>query len=303
MSKMDFTDLLTNVLQPKLVNNIILPSMAQLEQIFTKNTDYRQGNMITDPNAVAEVTAGGAFTRADADPPSMTQTFVLPGWTKVYYHESALVRTEDIKEANGDIDAIKNLFSYAAERAVTQLMNTHVFSGVMTQIKADIDSAAAYSDNSITRVTALQSYEENTNTTITLAILRAAYAALRLKAELDWSQYITLVEPTCWNTLWPLIDATATHMITAKIGQTIGAGYLETPQFDLIPIKSQYGMTVGDIFTVNRNDVQLQTHCPLELTYKTPKEMDEWAYKVIARIGINAWVRRPALQSKLTLKD
>jgi hypothetical protein len=303
MSKMDFQDLLTNVLQPKLINNIVLPKVSQLEQIFTKNTDYRQGSMITDPNAIAETTAGGAFTRADADPPSMTQTFVLPGWTKVYYHESALIRNEDIKEANGDISAIKNLFAYAAIRAVTQLMNTHVFSGVMTQLKADIDSSSAYSDNSITRVTALQSYEENTNTQITLAILRASYAALRLKDELDWSQYITLVEPTVWNTLWPLMDATVTKMVTAKLNQSQAAGYLEVPVFDLCPIKSQYGMTVGDIFTVNRDDVQVQTHCPLELTYKTPKEMDEWAYKVIARIGINLWVRRPAMQSKLTLKD
>lgn len=303
MSKMDFQDLLTNVLQPKLVNNIVLPKMSQLEQIFTKNTDYRQGSMITDPNAIAETTSGGAFTRADADPDSMSQTFVKPGWTKVYYQEAGLIRNEDIKEANGDIDAIRNLFAYTAQRVVEQLMNTHVFSGVMTQVKADIDSASTYSDNAITRVTALQSYEEATDTTITLAILRAAYAALRLKDELDWSQYITLVEPTVWNTLWPLMDATATHMREATIGQSIGAGYLKVPEFDLVPIKSQYGMTVGDVFTVNRNDVQIQTHVPLELTYKSPKEMDEWAYKVIARIGVNAWVRRPAFQSKLTSKD
>ena len=278
MSKMDFQDLLTNVLQPKLVNNIVLPKMEQLEQIFTKNTDYRQGDKITDPNAIAETTSGGAFTRADPDPASMTQTFVLPGWTKIYYQEASLVRNEDIKEARGDIDAIKNLFAYAANRAVQQLMNTHVFSGIMTQLKADIDSAAAYSDNSITRVTALQSYEENTDTVITLAILRAMYAALRLKDELDWGQYITLVEPTVWNTLWPLMDATVSKQITAKLNQSQAAGYLEVPVFDLCPIKSQYGMTVGDVFTVNRNDVQIQTHCPLELTYKTPKEMDEWAY-------------------------
>ena len=303
MSKMDFQDLLTNVLQPKLVSNIVLPKVEQLEQIFTKNTDFRQGHMIPDPNAIAETTSGGAFTRADSDPASMTQTFVLPGWTKVYYQEAALIRNEDIKEAMGDIEAIKNLFSYAATRAVQQLMNTHVFSGLMTQLKADIDSAAAYSDNSITRVTALQSYEENTDTVITLAILRAMYAALRLKDELDWSQYITLVEPTVWNTLWPLMDATVAHQIMAKLNQSQAAGYLEVPVFDLCPIKSQFGMTVGDVFTVNRNDVQIQTHCPLELTYKTPKEMDEWAYKVIARIGINLWVRRPAFQGKLTLKD
>jgi hypothetical protein len=303
MSKMDFQDLLTNVLQPKLVNNIVLPSLAQLEQIFTKNNDYRQGTMITDPNAIAETTSGGAFTRADSDPASMTQTFVKPGWTKVYYQEAALIRNEDIKEANGDIEAIKNLFAHAANRAVEQLLNTHVFSGVMTQIKSDIDSSSTYSDNEITRVTALQSYEEATDTTITLAILRAAYAALRLKDEIDWSRYITLVEPTVWNTLWPLMDATVTKMNTAKLNQSQAAGYLEVPVFDLCPIKSQYGMTVGDVFTVKRDDVQIQTHCPLELTYKTPKEMDEWAYKVIARIGLNAWVRRPAFQSKLTSKD
>lgn len=303
MSKMDFQDLLTNVLQPKLVNNVVLPSLKEVEQIFTKNTDVRQGSMITDPNAVSETTAGGAFTRADADPSSMVQTFVKPGWNKAYYHEAGLIRNEDIKEANGDVEAIKNMFAYTSERVVEQLLNTHVFSGIATQIKSDIDSSSAYSDNSVTRVTALQSYEENTNATITLAYVRAMFKALMLKGKINWAEYITLFEPTVWSTFWPLADATATHYIPAKLNQSMASGYLEVPTFDLCPVHALYGMTVGDVFTVRRGDVQIQTHCPLELTVKTPKEQDEWAYKIVARIGINAWVRRPAFQGKLTLKD
>lgn len=303
MPDLDYTDLLENRLQPIIVDNVVLPKMEQLYTLFSRNDNVKQGSLITDPNSIAETTAGGAFTRNDADPASMTVTWATPYWTKVYYQEAAKIRKEDVQEANGDLVTIRNLFADAANRAVKQLMNTHVFSGVMTQIKADVDSSSTYSDKGITRVTALQSYEENTDATITLAYVRAMYAALALKSEIMWNDYVTLFEPTVWKTFWPLADATVTKNKMADIGASQAAGYLDVPQFDLVPVQPMYGMTVGDVFCLNRNDVQIQNHTELELTYKTPKEMNEWAYKVIARIGVNAWVRRPAFQGKLTLKD
>ena len=303
MSVMDYQDLLTNQLQPEIIDNVVLPEMSKLYALFGENTDYREGSYITDPNCIAETAAGGAFTRADADPESMTVTWETPTWAKVYYHEAAKVRGEDIKEAAGNRLRIRQLFADASYRATRQLMDTHVFSGVMTQIKADVDSAAAY--GGATRVTALQSYEEATDATITLAYVRAMNKAITLKAPVNPARYIQLYEPTVWSTFWPLAEATVSKTkMDPMPGQSgMAAGYQEVATFDTFPVIPMYGMTTGDVFSLIRDDVQVQNHMKLELTYKSPKELNEFAYKVIARIGVNCWVRRPAFQGKMTDKD
>ena len=80
----------------------------------------------------------------------------------------------------------------------------------------------------------------------------------------------------------------------------VAAGYMPVASFDGIPIDSTHGMTVGDCYLLKREDVQIQEHFPLEIEMK---EVDEFAMRGVVRIGINAWVRRPRYQAKLTSKD
>ena len=127
----DFQDLLTNQLQPEIIDNVVLPEMQELYTMFAENTNYTEGNEISDPNCIAETAAGGAFTRSDSDPESMTVTWEKPAWTKVYYHEAAKIRGEDVAEARGNRIRLTNLFTDAAFRATRQLMNTHVFSNAI----------------------------------------------------------------------------------------------------------------------------------------------------------------------------
>jgi len=300
--RVDFQGLLTNQLQSELTDVIVRPSLDKLYSLFAKNMDIKEGSLITDPNCVGETLNGGAFTRSDVNPASMTVTWAKPYWTKVYYHESAKIRKEDIDEANGNLVTIQNLFVDAANRATTGLLNTHVFSGVMTQIKADVDSAASY--GSATRVTAWQSYEENTDTQVTIAILRTMFKALYLKGDINRADYVTLFEPNTWSVAWPLMDALVSrYRMNPSVNDSNAAGYTDVPALDLFPVMDMYGMTTGDIFCLNRKDVQIQNHKTLELTQKAPENLNEYAYEVIARIGVNCWVRQPARQGKLTLKD
>lgn len=300
--RIDFTGLITEELQSELTDVVVRPSIEKLYSMFTKNTDVQEGMLITDPNCVGETLNGGSFTRNDANPPSMTVTWAKPYWAKIYYHESAKVRVEDVKEANGNLVTIQNLFTDAAMRATRGLMNTHVFSGICSQIKSDVDSSATY--GSATRVTAWQSYEENTSTAITIAILRAMYKALYLKGNFNPADYLTIFEPTVWSTAWPLMDALVSKMrMNPTVRDGNAAGYQDVPALDLVPVMDLYGMTTGDVFCLNRGDVQIQEHSPLELTYKEPSNMNEWANEIIARIGVNCWVRQPARQGKLTLKS
>ena len=306
MAKMDYQSIIAEIVQPKVVDNVVVAKMDKLNGLFTKNTDYKSGSRISDENAISETAAGGAFTRADANPESMTQTFASPYWNKVYYHEAAKVRREDLDEAKEGTPLL-NLLTDAAMKATRQCMK-HVFNGCITQIKADVDSSSNYSDGAITRVTALQSYEEATDATITLAYLRGAHKAIALKETIDWNEYVWLLEQTVLNTAHPLMSATGSWVENNPRDQSgspvnpsgVSAGYLPVGRFDGIRVDTTYGMTVGDCFLLRREDVQIQEHKGLELEMVP---VDEYAYKMVARIGVNAWVRRPAFQAKLTSKD
>ncbi len=306
MARMDYTDIIAEIVQPKVIENVVVPSMNKMYGLFTKNTDIKSGARITDPNCIAETAAGGAFTRADANSESMTQTFVSPYWNKVYYQEGAKVRREDLEEAK-EGSPLRALLQDAGTKATKQVMK-HVFNGCITQIKADVDSAAAYSDASTTRVTALASYEESTDATITLAYLRGAQKAIGLKDTIDWQEYVWLTEQTVLNTAAPLMSGTGSWQEINPRQRTahptdpsgVATGYMPIATFDQIAVDTTFGMTVGDAFLLNQNDVQIQEHMGLGLELVP---VDEFAYKVMARIGVNAWARRPAFQGKLTNKD
>jgi hypothetical protein len=298
MSRMDYTDIIAEIVQPSVVDNVVVAKMEKLNQLFTQNNTIKSGSRITDDNIVAETSAGGAYTRADANPASMTQTFAIPYWNKLYYHEAGKIRREDLDEAREGTPLV-NLLTDTATKITKQLFS-HVYSGALTQIKSDVDSTGAYSDASTTRVTALASYEEATDATITLSYLRGATKAIALKDEIDWSDYVWLVEQTVLNTAWPLMSETGSWVEQNPAGRAVAAGYLPVATFDGVAVDTSYGMTTGDVFLLNRNDVQIQTHKPLEIEMVA---VDEYAYKMVARIGVNAWVRRPAFQGKLTSKD
>ncbi len=307
MARVDYSNLITEIVQPQLVDSVVNKKMDKLFSLFTQNNNVAGGSRITDPNVIAKTAAGGAFTRADADPVSLTQTFINPYWNKLYYHEAFNVRREDIDEKKAPSAEIA-LVSDAAMVA-TELLMEHVYDGVMTQIKADVDSAADYSDGAETRVTALTSYEENTNATITLAYMRGAQNAIAMKDTINWGDYVWLLEQTVMNSAHPLMSATGSWVeqnprqggsSSNTGGSRVATGYMPVASFDGIPVDTSFGMTVGDCFLLKRADVQIQTHKGLEVEMKS---VDEYGIRGVVRIGVNGWVRRPAFAGKLTLKD
>jgi len=117
-----------------------------------------------------------------------------------------------------------------------------------------------------------------------------------------------LLEQAVLNTAHPLMSATGSWVennprdrgAAPTGGAGVSAGYLPVATFDQIAVDTTYGMTTGDCFLLNRGDVQIQEHFPLELEMVP---VDEFGYKMVSRIGVNAWVRHPAFQAKLTDKD
>lgn len=302
VTRIDYQGIIQEIIQPGIVDNIVTPKMDKLNALFTRNTMIKSGSTIQDVNALTETSAGGAFTRADANPPSMTWTNATPYWNKVYYHEKAKVRREDIAENRSDPAAIQNLMQDAIFRATRQLMS-NVFSGCIAQIKLDVDDSSDYSDGAITRSVPLQSYEEDTDATITLAYMRGATDAIELKDDIDWREYIWLMEKNVWKAAHPLMSvqgADSAQWIENDPADRIKSGYQPVTSFDTVSVDREFGMTVGDAFLLNRGDVQIQEHFPYEIE---EVQEDEFAMTWVVRIGVNCWVRRPRFQAKLTNKD
>jgi hypothetical protein len=301
MARLDYQPIIENEVMPDIVDNIVTKEVNKLYSWFTKNTNIKGGDRITDQNAIALTGAGGAFTRADANPPSLTKTFAKPHWLKKYYHEAVEIRREDLDEhgtASPDISLISS-----ATADATKLVMEYVFDGIMTQIKSDVDATGDYSDAAITRVAALASYENTTDTAMTLALIRAGRDAIRLKKDFSPEQYQLMFENNVWDVVQPLIavqgnDTTA--WVQNDPGDGVKSGYRKVTGFDDIDVASMYGMTVGDAFMLRKADVQIQEHKGLEIEQV---EMDAYSLRFVVRIGVNGWVRRPAFQAKWTNKD
>lgn len=298
MARMDYTDIIAEIVQPTVIDNVVVPGMEKLYALGTKNTIIKSGSTITDPNCMSKTAAGGAYTRADANPASMVKTFANPYWNKLYYHEAAKIRREDIDEAL-EGTPLRALLQDAANDAVTEVMN-HVFEGCLASIKSDIDDTGTYSTGAVTRAAAITSYEESTDTQITLAHLRAAKNAIGAKKTINWGNYTWLLEQAVYDAAHPLMSATGSWVENNPSGRAVDTGDLPVAKFDSVKVDTMFGMTTGDAYLFNKADLQIQVHKPLELEWVP---VDEYGYKVVARIGVNAWVRHPAFQAKLTSKD
>jgi hypothetical protein len=300
MSYLNFEDILTNVCSGEVYDNIVLPSLSELEALFTMDTNIREGSSIKDTDTMTETAGGGAYTRSDGDPAPLAMTWAQPTWVKTYYHEKAYIRGEDIKEMLGSQAGAVASLQRATNRAVAQLMNTHVWGGIFTQMALDIDSSGDYSDAPITRSTPLQSYEEGTTATMTLAYWRGMWQAIDLRAEIDWDNYIGIFAPAVWKTFYPLADALITKTsMDPKMSDVLAAGYQKIDSVDGIRVMKKYGVPAGFVYLADRRDVLIQNHSPLELTFQGPEHLNEDAYAVTARIGINLRVQRPRFQGKL----
>ena len=58
--RIDYESIITNIVQPAVQDEVVNSAMDQLNALFTRNTQYKSGTRITDTQAVARTSAGGA---------------------------------------------------------------------------------------------------------------------------------------------------------------------------------------------------------------------------------------------------
>lgn len=307
MSWADYNEFIQRELIPDIIDGVIYRSLDPWFRVFGR-AEAQGGDRITSRMRTAWTSNAAAYTKADVDPASATQTLVKPYWAKTFWHGAAEVHGIDLSNSatSQERSRVENMLGDATRMEVADMMDI-IVAAFYTRLKADIDSSGtAYSDASLSRSTyaVLASYEEGTDTAITLALWRAMVAAVRLDNQVKLSDYIALVEEAVLGVLQPLAAALHTWNVTGVAGRAVDMGYQPLANFEGLDIADPYAdfanMTTGDIFMLRKQDVQITPHRPLTLS-PVPSGRD--SIKIVPRIGINIHVDNPGLQGKMTSKD
>ena len=293
-----FTNWLTEELQPTIMNTIVYPRLENIMQDVTI-IGNKEGHTISFPIEAAYASNAADYSvSTNADVEAGTTTKIKAYWNKRYTHGAAEVPGIDVAENMGRWDE----FGSEVAHETKKIVNIH-YNNFFTQIKSDIDSAANYSDAALSRstYTNLQSYEEDSDAQITLALMRGMISGVLEDFDLDMlSEYVCYMERTVYNTFKPLAAANQTWNITATKGTPQDVGFQEVASFDGLQIKTLPGMTTGDVFMIHKPNLKAVNHRPFSIVHKEVKK--DATYAAIYD-GWNFMATNPRYHGKMTSKD
>lgn len=295
------------------MNEVLIPEIT--ETLWRKDYEWlksqftpmpaswdKGGEQIVKPLRVASTSTARNYDRTDTYSESGTTTIVKAGWNKIYSDATWEVHGIDISQAqNGGVTMIADLLRDAVTQAWYDL-KAKLYANLYAMMKADIDSAAAYSDASLDRstYTRLASTEEATDTAITLALLRAHRQAVLLNESVDISQYRWIMEQQVFDVFNPLAAALHTWNTEGQKNVPYAAGWQPAGSWEGADVTVMPGMTTGDVFFVRPQDVYVHEHRALE---SERIESGKDSVKGVLKIGVHLLVDNPGLQGKMTDKD
>jgi len=300
----NYQPLLEDVIIPDITETYFLKDVNLLTSLFTDMpAAWRKGGPVISKTMRTAVTSNVSdYDRTDVNPESGDSTFVQAYWNKKYTHSAFEVHGIDINEAkNGGLTTITDLIKDAAAVEYAQFRQK-LFANLYAMLKADIDSAATYSDAALSRstYTTLASFEDSTDTAITLALLRTAKNTILLNENTMSDQYIHLMEQAVMNVFNPLAAALHTWNTEGVKGASYAAGHQIAGSWEGNDVVTIPGMTTGDTFLLRPQDVYVYNHRPFEIEQV---ESGKDSAKFVIRAGFNLFVDNPGLQGKQTSKD
>jgi hypothetical protein len=299
----DYNEWIQRVLRERTYDTVFKRNIDALRRVFPNESPVG-GDRITEKFEVARSSPAAAYTKADVNPSPASNTIIKPYWNKLFYHTAIEIEGIDISNAkNGGTDL--DLIEREAMQEAKSLWDI-IFTAFMTQIKSDVDSTATYGSGSLSRTTypTLASYEEATDTAITLALMRGMINSTTISKNCGpLSGYICLMEQAVYNKFRPLATAEHTLNMVTEAGRAEDMGNPEVANFDGLDIldpRQTQGMTTGDVFMLRKEDVHITEHRTLEM-----EQVDSGrdSFKAVMRVGINLNVVHPGFQGKMTSKD
>jgi hypothetical protein len=296
----DYNEFIQRALQSTVIDTTYDARIENIVKLAPKASPI-EGDRITEKFKAAKSSNAAAYTKADADPASDTNTLIKPYWSKVFYHDAVEVHNIDISNS---ADNGMSLVSDAIADGTKSLMAI-VKPAMLAQLLADIDSSGtAYSDASLSRSTyaTLASYEDTTNATITVDYMQGMIRGVALNKQVGpRSGYTILCEDGTFNTFSELAQALHVwNFVAPPAGAVLPMGYQAMGSFEGVDIQSDPDMTTGSLFMIRREDLRLTVHRPLTWS-QVPSGAD--TVKFVGRVGINLHVVNPGFQGKMLDKD
>jgi hypothetical protein len=303
MAVMDYQQLLEDVITPEITETVFKKNYDEMESLFTRDPLNPGGSKIIDPQRTSMDSTARNYNRDDVDPEGGSFVTVNVEWNKIYQEVAFEVHGIDESESTNDgITTVRSLITDAAMVAAMDLGEL-MWNNLYTRIKADIDDTNAYGDNSVSRTTypTLASYVEDTDTPITIDILRTTSNTTRLNKNTGGkSRYLWVMESQVYDKFEPLAAALHTWNITGQAGKPVDAGYQVIGNFEGTNVVAPQGMTTGDTFFVRPEDVLIRNHRAMTIK-QVPSGRD--SAKFIMRAGVTSRVKNPGFQAKLENKD
>lgn len=299
---LDFQPLITDLMDNDLIDTVFSNDHEDLKSIGVVE-GMVEGPSVQKTIQTSLTSTAANYTRDDVNPDSGTFVSVEGKWHAIYSHVSEEVHGIDIVQSTVNSNkAVRDLVTKALNDA-TRKLSALFWTNFMARLKSDIDATGAYTDNSVSRSTypTLASYEENTDTQITLAHMRTALNNRMLNRSTgDESQYLWMLSPGVYDPFKLLVAALHTWNVQGVSNQTIDGGYQHVLNFEGVKIKRTTGMTVGDAFLVRPQDLRFRQSMAREVEV-VPS--GRHSYKFVMREGWHNRVDNPGFQGKLTLKD
>jgi hypothetical protein len=300
----DYTQLIQRVIQPEIVETEFRKPWDALVSNFTVDSKKYGGDRISFPMRMSSTSSASAFTRADKNPEAGNFVIKYPYWQKLYYHTAVEVHgLDEVESQNGGAVSPTNLIQDAIREEMPNFWQV-LYNAVYAQLKADFDSSATFSAAALSRTTypTIASYEEDTDTAVTIALVRTMMQQTVIdKITSGAAGYTMMMEQAVYNKFKPLAAALMTWNINdASANQPQDMGYQDVGTFEGSKVIVPQGMTTGDIFYFRKQDVHIVETLPFMIEQEYT---NKFTNKFIIRQGFNLYTKRPGLCGKMTSKD
>jgi hypothetical protein len=300
----DYSDLIENVLLPGLEKTKLVKPYEDMKALFNFEAMNDGGAQIEKDIQVTNPTTARNFTKTSVDPVAAKPTYKKATWLHKYSESAFEVSRIDLNQAEGRGDvAVENLIRDAMKECWENLNNV-LFDNFYARVKADLLNSGTYSDAALNRstYTVFAVTNDITSVALTYGLLRSLRNTVTNGSPVGrnvQSEYIWMIENTCFDTVEPQLNLLTTWNATND-GAEKDAGWAPIGKISGVPSYKTEGMTDGDVFFLRKEDIHIREHMPRTITYTDP---GRFSVKGIMRIGVTTWVEKCWAHGMMINKD
>ncbi len=253
-------------------------------------------------------TNSGVYTKGDPAPDPDTTSDVRAYFTKDFWHGSGKIYGSEVAQTigtGGGLNVQINMAERSIDRSLKNMLDS-ASATFITDLQAQVDSATALGDGSLTRATySLESLETAHSAVLTSAILEDQIEQLQDVTygvpDVPREEDLVWMVPRNQKTNISRLNGGSTNynaFWSSQSPEAIDGGRLHrTRKYCDVDIMVVPDLTTTEIYCVRKDALKIYMHAPIETE---PKDVTEWAEFWYSHCGLNLVVSNVRCASKLT---